>query len=605
VASGVIASAAVGILVGSALHLVFGSPGGFPTTARVEGALSALGVEVTELRPIAMGHEGVALLAGTDAGGRLSVKVYGRDAWEGELLASLWRRAWYRGTQRSARASRLEYVEHEGFVTFLTARSGARVPRVVTAGLGDNGDALIVVRPEGTTLLDGATLTPEALTNLWQQLELLHAAGITHRRIDLDRVVRFTDDTAGYSDLASASVQSREQDRIEDQVQLLVLGIVTSGEEASVERARASLGDARITALLPTLQDAILPPHVHDAVRRRHVALDDVRGRLATQVGATDVELRKVRRVTWRSILNLALLAVASYTLIGLLADIDLGAFVRALGDANWWWLGAALLIGQLPRVTNAVSTMGSTTETLPLGPTTIMHFARCYVNLAVPSTAGRVALTTRYFQRFGIPPAVAVSAGMIDSISEMVVQAALFLSVFFISDLDLGLSVNQDQLSGLATTAAIVLGVVAVAGVVALAVPALRKRVGIALREARDALRVLRSPSKLIELYGGNLASQLLFALTLGACVHAFGFHVPLSDLILINTVVSLFAGFLPIPGGVGVTEGGLSLGLTRAGIPAELAFAIALAYRFAVFYLPPLWGYLSFKWLTARRYL
>jgi hypothetical protein len=38
---------------------------------------------------------------------------------------------------------------------------------------------------------------------------------------------------------------------------------------------------------------------------------------------------------------------------------------------------------------------------------------------------------------------------------------------------------------------------------------------------------------------------------------------------------------------------------------VPAELAFAIALSYRFAVFYLPPLWGYLSFKWLAARRYL
>jgi hypothetical protein len=80
---------------------------------------------------------------------------------------------------------------------------------------------------------------------------------------------------------------------------------------------------------------------------------------------------------------------------------------------------------------------------------------------------------------------------------------------------------------------------------------------------------------------------------------------HVITAGLILINTVVSLFAGILPVPGGVGVTEGGISLGLTRAGVPAELALAIALSYRFAVFYLPPLWGYLSFKWLAARRYL
>jgi hypothetical protein len=53
------------------------------------------------------------------------VKVYGRDAWDGELLASAWRRVWYRGTQRTARLGRVECVEHEGLVTFLAQRSGA------------------------------------------------------------------------------------------------------------------------------------------------------------------------------------------------------------------------------------------------------------------------------------------------------------------------------------------------------------------------------------------------------------------------------------------------------------------------------------------------
>ena len=124
-------------------------------------------------------------------------------------------------------------------------------------------------------------------------------------------------------------------------------------------------------------------------------------------------------------------------------------------------------------------------------------------------------------------------------------------------------------------------------------------------LHEARDALQVLRDPHKLVLLFGGTLLSQVLFAVTLGACVRAFGFYVPLSTLILINSVVSMFAGLLPVPGGVGVIEAGLSLGLTRAGIPSETAFAVALTYRFAVFYLPPIWGLRSYRWMTSRRYL
>lgn len=605
-ASGAIAAVAIGLLAGTTLHLVFGSPGGFPTIGRVRSALEDLGVDVNELHPVSMGREGSVLLAGTDSVGPLQVKVYGRDAWDGELVASAWRRVWYRGTQRTARLGRVEYVEHEGLVTFLAQRSGARVPQVITAGLGDNGDALIAVRPDGTPLGDGAsTLDPDELATLWDQLAILHATGIAHRRIDLDRVVKHADHTAGFSDLASATVQCRPEDKLQDHAQLLALGLLSSGEADAVERARAALGDAGLIAALPYVQEAALPPRVRAGLRQRKIALDDVRERLTSQLGASEIELTKIRRVTWKSFLSLALLIVAAYTLIGMLADIDLGTFRRALGDANWWWLGAALLIGQIPRVANAISTMGSTTQPLPLGPTSLMQFASCYVNLAVPSAAGRVALTTRFYQRFGVPPATALSAGVIDSVSEFVTQAGLFLLVFFVSDVDLGLSVSQDQLSGLATTALIVLGVLVVAGVVALLVPSLRAKAATSFRQARDALQVLRSPYKLLQLYGGNLLSQLLFAITLGACVRAFGMHLPLSDLILINTVVSLFAGILPIPGGVGVTEGGLSLGLTRAGVPAELAFAIALSYRFAVFYLPPLWGYLSLKWLTARRYL
>ncbi|MGZ8815532.1 MAG: lysylphosphatidylglycerol synthase domain-containing protein, partial [Mycobacterium sp.] len=98
---------------------------------------------------------------------------------------------------------------------------------------------------------------------------------------------------------------------------------------------------------------------------------------------------------------------------------------------------------------------------------------------------------------------------------------------------------------------------------------------------------------------------SQVLFAVTIGACARAFGFDLSLSSLILINTVVGLFAGLLPIPGDIGVSEAGLALGLSRLGVPSETAFAIALTYRFCTFYLPPIWGFASYRWLTARRYL
>jgi uncharacterized membrane protein YbhN (UPF0104 family) len=603
---GIVASLAIGLLAGTTMHLLRGSPGGFPTVTRVKAALADLGVDVEHLAPIGLRREGVAVLVGADRDGAIDVRVYGRDAWEGELLSDLWRLAWYRGRRRTARVSRGEYVEHEGFMTMLAARGGVRVPEVVTAGLADNGDALIVMRPDGRPLLesDGA-LTAEQVRCLWGELGRLHAGGIVHHRIDLDRIASRADSSAGFNDLSSASVQSRKVDAITDRAQLLALTIVTSGKDLAVEEATSALGHDGLVAVLPYLQEPATPPLVRAALRRGRVDMDAIRADLATAIDASEVELVNVRRVTWRSLLDLALLAVAAYTIIGMIAGIDLDAFGRSLADANWWWLFAALLIAQTPRFASALSTLGSTAQPLPFGPTTALQFATCYVNIAVPSSAARVAISARFFQRFGVEPAAAVSASMIDSVSEFVVQIILFVSVFFISDIDLGLTLNEDQLSGIATTALILVAAVVGGGGIAFAIAPVRKRVGLWFHQARDALRVLRNPRKLLALYGGNLLTQVLFAVTLGACVRAFGFDVPLSSLILINTVVSLFAGFIPVPGGVGVTEAGLSLGLTRAGVPSDSAFAIALAYRFTTFYLPPIWGLRCFRWLTAHRYL
>jgi hypothetical protein len=194
-----------------------------------------------------------------------------------------------------------------------------------------------------------------------------------------------------------------------------------------------------------------MAPLTRAALRHQHVELDAVRKRLTNLLGAPDTELARIRRVTWKSLVGLLLQAVAGNTVIGMLSDVDFGSFFDALRHANWWWLGAALIVGQFPRVANAVSSMGSTNEDLPLGPTTLLQFALCYLSLAIPSSAGRVAVTTRFYQRFGMPPAAAVSASVIDSISEMVIQAVLFVLMFSISDIDLGLSTDTSQMSGVA----------------------------------------------------------------------------------------------------------------------------------------------------------
>jgi len=147
-------------------------------------------------------------------------------------------------------------------------------------------------------------------------------------------------------------------------------------------------------------------------------------------------------------------------------------------------------------------------------------------------------------------------------------------------------------------------LGRVAAIAVV-LIVPSIRRRVFGYVRQMKDAFVVLRMPSRLLELFGGNLGSEILFAITLAMVTRGFGYELPLSQFLLINSVVSLFGSLIPVPGGIGVMEAGLTWGLTKAGIPQDTAFAIALTHRMITFYLPPIWGFMSYQWLIKHHFL
>lgn len=606
-ASGAIAGLALGAGAAAVMHVLVGSPGGRPSVALVRASVRELEVDVPELHAAQVRTEGVARLDGTDADGHpVLVKVYGRDAADGRLLSTLWRFLWYRDSGSSLFVSRTQQVEHEAFLTLMARRLGVRVADVVVAGATDAGDALLVLRDPGDALAEVplGVIDDDYVTELWGALARVHAAGIAHRRLDDDSVRRAADGSVVLTHWDAAKVAAPEGLQLADRAQLLVTTAAAIGTARAVERAKDALGPEGLAAVVPYLQEPVLPRSQRHVVRDGIVDLDDVRAEATVAAGIEPGELVKLRRVTWGSIAAAVALFVAGFFLISQLAEIGFDTIIRELSNAELAWVVAALLFGQLPRLGGAVSTMGAAPVTLPFGPTAALEYAISFVNLAVPSSVGRMATKLRFLQKQGVGVVAAGTMSALDSIALFTVQMVILLAGMLLgaSVVDLQIDLDPEQSAKLIAVVAIIVGALVA---ITLLVAPVRRRVVPPLQEFRRTLGVLRSPVKAAQLFLGNFGAEVMFAMTIGLCLHAYGYSASLLDLLVVNTSVALFSGLMPVPGGIGITEAALTAGLVAIGIPDAAAFATALTYRLCTFYLPPIWGWFALRWLVKNKYL
>ncbi len=142
------------------------------------------------------------------------------------------------------------------------------------------------------------------------------------------------------------------------------------------------------------------------------------------------------------------------------------------------------------------------------------------------------------------------------------------------------------------------------------LAVPRLRR---LAAEKARPKVRdiwdnlktIASSPRKLALLLGGSFAQELFVAMALSVSLRAFDDHLKLPVLIVVIMLAAMLGGVAPTPGGLGVVEAGMILGLTAAGVSEADATAAVFIQRLFSSYLPPIWGWATLVWMRKRDYL
>jgi hypothetical protein len=140
--------------------------------------------------------------------------------------------------------------------------------------------------------------------------------------------------------------------------------------------------------------------------------------------------------------------------------------------DVAWFLL--ALILAQATFVASGISFRGAVPSPLPLLPCVVLQSAIKFINLTVPSSAGRIGINIRFLQQMGAPTPQAVAAGAVDDISETLVQIALLLITLPFVHITLQTGDLNAPSGRLVTTALILLALVVVA---VAAVPALRAK--------------------------------------------------------------------------------------------------------------------------------
>ncbi|MGB6578415.1 MAG: lysylphosphatidylglycerol synthase transmembrane domain-containing protein, partial [Streptosporangiaceae bacterium] len=615
----VLGSLAIGWGATAVVRLIFGSPLGLPSTDDVQLLLAELGVRSSHVHPARRQVWGVAKfeateICGTDSSGRIGIAVYGRDAADARLLTKAGRFLLYRDSGPSLTVTRLQQVEHEAYLTMRAGQAGIAVPEIVEAGkAGPAKDALLVYRlPAGTALseADPSDISDVMLDDLYRQLLVLRRARIAHGAISGDALlVDSAGQTVVLTDFRNASASASPDLLDRDLAGAIAATAVAVGAERAADCAARCLSPQMLGGALRHLHKPALDPALGRSLRGKRGFLEDVRQQAARAKSIDVPKLVEPRRVSWPTLIMVIGTLIGGWALIGVLIDVS-KSFDTVIG-ADWLWVVVAFVLSQLAYVASGVEGVGSVAGPLPLGRAVAVEVANSFSALA-GGTAAVFATRVRFFQRQGYDATVALSSGAIMTTSSWIAITVLFLVSLPFAWGSIHIEVTPES-GGDSKLVWIILAVVVLVALVVglvLAVPRFRR---LAAEKARPKVRdiwgnlkqVASSPRKLVLLVGGSFAGELLVAMALSVSLRAFDDHLRLPTLIVVITLAGIIGGVSPSPGGMGVVEAGMILGLTAAGVSEADATAAVFIQRLFTSYLPPIWGWITLVWMRKREYL
>ncbi|MEW2261156.1 lysylphosphatidylglycerol synthase transmembrane domain-containing protein [Streptomyces sp. NPDC047853] len=517
-----------------------------------------------------------------------------------------------RGTWEQVRALQSRRIAHRRLVgdAILVDRSGTVILTDLRIGEIAAGDLLLRmdvsqllvtlglrVGAERAVASAVAVLGPDAVADclpMLQPIALSRSTRATLRRLARERAQREREavlESSRQAKLARAEAAAGD-DTAPAPVHLDKAGGTDKAEKSEKKAARAeqraekravdeALEEAREEDLLTLIRHAVL--------------------RIRPQA---PVEPARLERVRPRTLISFIAGAIGAYFLLTQLTHIEFGPLIS---NAEWGWVAAAVLFSAASYVAAAMALLGFVPERVPFMRTVAAQVAGSFVKIVAPAAVGGVALNTRFLQRAGVRPGLAVASVGASQLFGLGCHILMLLAFGYLTGTEKtpSLSPSRTVIAGLLTVAVLVL--------VVTSVPFLRKFVVTRVRSlfagvVPRMLDVLQRPQKLITGIGGMLLLTACFVMCLDASIRAFGDEttsISLASVAVVFLAGNALGSAAPTPGGVGAVEATLTVGLIAVGLPKEVAAPAVLLYRLLTLWLPVLPGWLVFNHLTRKEAL
>ncbi len=274
----------------------------------------------------------------------------------------------------------------------------------------------------------------------------------------------------------------------------------------------------------------------------------------------------------------------------------------ETIRGANWAWVAVALGASLLTSLPFALAFIGTIHTRVSFSSVVWLQVAMGFSNVTLPAGAESV-VQVRFLQKQGVNLASAFAvAGVYSTVSEFVVQAAIFGVAAFVAPRTV--DVGDVPVSSIVISFAVLAVAVIAAIGVTLSVERLRRRVAPHFHAARQATgEAIRSPRRLGLLVVGNVGAQVLYTLSLQACLYAFGSGTSYWTLLALWVGISVVAGLVPIPGlDTAVSTLSLSGALVAVGVDGPVAAAAVVTNTLVVSYLPAIPGWFATNALVRR---